>query len=141
MNKKIKRSKLLFFLILTNVCSLTLGAYKPEGEINRKPQIKLGPNEAVIKIPAKVFIEGTEEKSLPQTVTIKDKNGKRVFKKARLIEIENKKETTTPVIRVVIKNHELPQNLDQDYFQVIPFQGITKKSPNKKKDQINEIIF
>ena len=141
MNKKIKRSKLLFFLILTNICSLTLGAYKPEGNINKRLQIKLAPDEAVIKIPAKVFIKGTEEKSLPQTVTIKDKGGKRVFKKARLIEIENKKEATTPVISIVIKNHELPQSLDQDYFQVIPFQETTKFAPNKKKDQINEIIF
>ena len=85
------QKKFFFLLIVTNLCSITFGAFGFKGKGTPKKAILAGSHETIIQIPVKLFTRTPKENERYKEVTVKNKQGKIIFNKAKLLSIHQKK--------------------------------------------------
>jgi hypothetical protein len=139
--KKLNKTRLIFFILLTNLCSFafSMNFSDQKKEIERTLNIKK--SEALIRIPVKLFIGQENFSKNLKEVTVKDKYGEIVFERANLYRIIRSEEDKFPAAQLVIDKNQLNKNLDREYFQITPPTPIIRKLTFKKKSRLNEIIF
>ena len=134
---KRKTTSLLFF---TNIITFFIGTFSAGHEPTKEPVLKIKDNEILISIPSKIFLP---HQKLPMDVTIKTSKGEIVFKKAKLVKIEESPEREIIKSSLIVKKSLINKetNLNHPYFQITPFVDYQPIMANQKKRLIYEITF
>lgn len=133
--------KFFFCLIVTNLCSVTLGAYGLKDEANAKKSLVTNSEETIIRIPVKLFTRAPKENEKYKEVTVKTKQGQIIFEKAKLLAVLEQKNLEHSFAEIIVKKNQLNRNLNQEYFQVTPYQNVIRNYLTKAPGEIHEIKF
>ena len=139
--KKYLKNNFFFYLIFTNLCSVTLGAYSFQENTEQKHPTNIQDDEAVIQIPAKLFMRPPKSEENYKEVTVRDNRSTIIFSKAKLLTVLPNTEGEYPLAEIVVKKNQLNQNLNLEYFQLTPHQPPVRSFLTKNKGEIHEITF
>ena len=105
--KKYLKNNFFFYLIFTNLCSVTLGAYSFQEQIEHKRPTNIQDDEAVIQIPAKLFIRPPKSEENYIEVTVRDNRSTIIFPKAKLLTVLPNTGGEYPLAEIIVKKINL----------------------------------
>ena len=108
--------------------------FQERSEIQKFPKVEN--DEAIIQIPAKLFLREPNHNEEFKYVTVKSWKGLIIFQKAKLVKIFPRKSDTYPLAEIIVKKSKLNQNLNQEYFQITPHQNPTEQVANKTRKDL-----